>query len=101
MLRRSALDEGGDGKEEGERRKEGRGRTVRPGAGTAVGVVAELVDVHATLGGGVVALDVIGDGGLRGLGGLLKGHGTADGGITSEDSNWAIESGTDIDWTSL
>ena len=38
-------------------------RTVRPSAGAAVAVVTELVDVHATLGGGVVPGDVVGDGG--------------------------------------
>lgn len=30
-----------------------------------IGVVTELVDVHATLSGGVVALDVVGDGSGR------------------------------------
>lgn len=35
------------------------------GAGAAVGVVAELVDVHAALGIGVVAGEIVGDGGGR------------------------------------
>lgn len=34
-------------------------RTVRTGAGAAVGVVSKLVDVHAPLGGGVIALQII------------------------------------------
>ena len=38
-------------------------RTVRTSACAAVCVVAELMDMHATLGGGVVAADVVGDGG--------------------------------------
>lgn len=42
---------------------EKEGRTVRTGRGAAVGVVAELVDVHASLGVGIVARDVVGDGG--------------------------------------
>ena len=36
---------------------------MRASTGATVGVITELVDVHTTLGGGVVALDVIGDGG--------------------------------------
>ena len=38
-------------------------RTVRTSACAAICVVAELMDVHATLGGRVVAADVVGDGG--------------------------------------
>ena len=34
-------------------------RTVRTGAGAAVGVVSKLMDVHAPLGGSVVALKII------------------------------------------
>lgn len=65
---------------------------MRAGAGAAVGVVAELVDVHAALGGGVVALDVVGDGGGAGLGGLLKGDGAADGGVPADDCDcfWVV-----------
>lgn len=33
--------------------------TMGSGTRAAVGVVTELVDVHATLGGGIVALDVV------------------------------------------
>lgn len=36
---------------------------MRSSARTPIGVVAELVDVHAALGGGVVPGDVVGDGG--------------------------------------
>ena len=36
---------------------------MRTSTCAAVCVVAELMDMHATLGGGVVAADVVGDGG--------------------------------------
>ena len=61
--------------------------TVRTGAGAAVGVVTEGVDVHATLGVGVVAGDVPGDLGLGGLGGLLEGDGALDVGVTTDNSD--------------
>ena len=57
------------------------------GAGAAVGVVTELVDVHSSLGIGIVASDVEGDGGWARLGGLFEGDGTLDVGVTSQDSN--------------
>ena len=60
---------------------------MRASAGAAVGVVAELVDVHAAFGGGVGAGDVIGDGGGAGLGVLLEGDGAADFGIATEDGD--------------
>lgn len=53
----------------------------------AVGVVTKGVDVHATLGVGVVASDVPADGGRVGLGGLLKGDSTSDLGVTADDAN--------------
>lgn len=37
--------------------------TVRTGGGAAVGVVTELMNVHATLGIGIIARDVPCDGG--------------------------------------
>lgn len=55
--------------------------------GAAVGVVAELVDVEGTRSIGIVAGDVPGNGGRGVLVGLLKGDGTADLGVTAEDSN--------------
>lgn len=61
--------------------------TVRPGGGAAVGVVAKGVDVHAALGVGVVAADVVGDVRLGILGGLLEGHGALDAGISTEDGD--------------
>ena len=61
--------------------------TVRAGRGAAVGVVTEGVDVETALGVGVVASDVVGDGGGRGLGLLLKDNGTGDLGVTTEDGN--------------
>lgn len=38
-------------------------RTVRTSACAAICVVTELMDMHAALGGGVAAVDVIGNGG--------------------------------------
>ena len=64
---------------------------MRTGAGTAVGVVAELVDVHAALGGGVGAADVVGDGCRARFGGLLEGDGAAYAGVTAEDCDCWIE----------
>jgi hypothetical protein len=46
----------------------GSRRTVRASRSATVGVVTELMDVHASLGVGVMAGDVEGDGGGRGLG---------------------------------
>ena len=62
-------------------------RTVRTSRGTAVGVVAELVDVHSSLGVGVVAGNVVGDGGGRGLGVLLKAHDARDFGVSAKDGD--------------
>ena len=55
--------------------------------GAAVGVVTELVDVHAALSVGIVSGDVPGDGGLGVLVGLPKGNGAGDLGITAELCN--------------
>lgn len=63
------------------------GVEVRTSGGAAVGVVTELVDMEATLGVGVVALDVPRDGGGRVLVGLLEGDSAGDLGVTTEDSN--------------
>lgn len=60
---------------------------MRAGRSAAVGVVTELVDVHASVGVGIVAGDVVADGGWRGLGGLFEGDGTLDVGVTPEYSN--------------
>lgn len=60
---------------------------MRAGGGAAVGVVTEGVDMEATLGVGVVASDVPGDGGGSGLGGLLEGDGSSDLGVTTDDGN--------------
>lgn len=63
---------------------------MRTGRGAAVGVVTELVDVESTLSVGVVAEDVPRDSGGSVLGGLLKGDGTVDLGVTTEDSDWLL-----------
>lgn len=60
---------------------------MRTSGGAAVGVVTELVDMEATLGVGVVALDVPRDSGGRVLVGLLEGDSAGDLGVTTEDSN--------------
>jgi hypothetical protein len=61
--------------------------TVRTSRGAAVGVVTKGVDVETTLGVGVLAAEVVGDGGGRALGVLLEGDGTLDVRVTAEDSN--------------
>jgi hypothetical protein len=63
------------------------GVEVRTGRGAAVGVVAEGVDVEATLGVGVVAGNVPADGGRGVLGLLLEDDGAGDLGVTTEDGN--------------
>jgi hypothetical protein len=60
---------------------------VRTGRCAAVGVVAELMDVHATLSIWVVALDIPCDGGGGALRLLLEGNGTGDLRVTSDGSN--------------
>lgn len=61
--------------------------TVRTSGCAAVGVVTESMDVHATLSVGVVAGDVPCDGGVGVLVRLLKGDGTLDVGVSTEDSD--------------
>lgn len=57
------------------------------GAGAAIGIVTELVDMHTTLGGSIATFDVVRDGGRGGLGGLFKGHSAGDAGVASNDGN--------------
>lgn len=68
-------------------RPESRARTVGAGRGAAVGVVTKGVDVHATLGIGIMAGDVPGDGGRGGLGLLFEDDGASDLGVTTDDSD--------------
>ena len=56
--------------------------------GAAVGVVAKGVNVHATLRAGILTRDIPGDGGRGGFGLLLKGDGTRDLRVTTDDSDW-------------
>lgn len=58
---------------------------MRPSACAAISVVTELVNVHAAIGRGIVAADVIGNGCWGGLRRLLEGDGTANLGVTAED----------------
>ena len=60
---------------------------VRAGRGAAIGVVAKLVDVHATLGVGICVMDLVLDhrGGMLVL--LRELDGARDAGIAAEDSN--------------
>jgi hypothetical protein len=60
---------------------------MRSSRGAAVGVVTKGVDVEATLRVGVVAGDVVGDGGRGTLRGLLEDDGAANLGVTSDNSN--------------
>ena len=54
----------------------------------SIGVVSELVDMHATLGIGIIASDVVGDCGVLMFGSLLKGDGTLDFRVSSDDSDY-------------
>jgi len=54
----------------------------------AVGVVTELMDVHATLGIRIVSGDIPSDGSWGGFGGLLESDGSGDLGVTSDGCNW-------------
>ena len=63
------------------------GVKVRAGRGAAVCVVAIGMDVHATLGVGIVAGDVVGDGRLAILRLLLECDCSGDLGITTKDGN--------------
>lgn len=58
---------------------------MRSSASATIGVVTELVDVHAALGRGIVAADVVRDGCWGGFGRLFEGDGAADLGVTAED----------------
>lgn len=60
---------------------------MRAGRGAAVRVVTKGVDVEATLGVGVIAGDVVGDGGRGTLRVLLEDDGAGDLCVSSEDSN--------------
>jgi hypothetical protein len=65
---------------------------VRSGRRAPVGVIAESVDVHATLRVGIVACDIPGDlGGCR-LGLLLEHDGARDLGVTADDADCATAS---------
>lgn len=59
--------------------------TVRTGTGAAVGIVSELVNVDSSFGRRIITGDIIGDGGRRGFGSLLKIDGAADLGVTTEN----------------
>lgn len=60
---------------------------MRSRRSAAIGVITELMNMHATLGRGVAAGNIVGDGRGRGLGGLLEGDGAADFGVAAEDGN--------------
>jgi hypothetical protein len=70
--------------------------TVRTGGCATIGIVPELMDVHATLSVWVIALDIPGDGGWRGFGALLEGHMASDLGVSSDDGN--CEEGLSAKW---
>ena len=61
---------------------------MRSSARATIGVVAEGMDVHATLSVGVVAADVPGDGRLGALGFLLEVHNALDVRVSTENSDW-------------
>ena len=57
------------------------------GGGAAVGVVAKGVDVHASLGVGIVACDVVGNGRWARLRGLFEGYDALDVGVSAKNSD--------------
>lgn len=61
---------------------------MRPSASASIGVVSELMNVHATLGRRVAALDVIADGSWCRFRRLFEGDGSADVGVTTENRNY-------------
>jgi hypothetical protein len=65
-------------------------RTMRSRARAPVRVISKRVDVHATLGIGVVAADVPCDLGVGVLVGLLEGDGALDVGIPAEDGDYLV-----------
>lgn len=65
--------------------------TVGTGGCAAVGVVTELVDVHATLGVCIVAVDLVGDGGRGRVVGLFEGDGSVDFGVPAEDCDCVMK----------
>ena len=69
-------------------------RTMRTSRGTAVRIVTELMDVETSFGVGIIAADVVGDGGGTGFGRLLKGHGPRDFRVSSKDGDyrWVLPS---------
>lgn len=68
--------------------QDGASPTVRAGRGAAVGVVAKGVDVEAAFRVGVVARDVVGDGGGSRLGILLKSDGATNLAVATEDADY-------------
>ena len=55
--------------------------------GATIGIVSKLMDVHAPLSRGVIALDVVGDCGWGRLVGLLESYGSADIGVSTDDGD--------------
>ena len=62
--------------------------TVRSSGRASISIVSELMDMHAALCRGIVAGDIVRDGGGGGFGGLLKGHGAGDLGVTTKNSHY-------------
>ena len=61
------------------------------GTGASVGVVSELVNMHATLGGRIAAFDIIRNGGWGRFRRLLERHTAGDGGVASKYCNcWVV-----------
>ena len=68
------------------------------GAGTAVGVVTELVDVHAAQGLRVVALEVVGDVRRGALALLLKRHDAVHRRVAADESHCATRAVVSPAW---
>jgi len=64
------------------------GIKMRTRRSTSVGVVTELVDVHATQGVRVIASDIVGDSGGRVFALLLESDGSSDVRVSADDSDY-------------
>jgi hypothetical protein len=61
---------------------------VRTSRSAAIRVITELMNVHASLGVGIVAGDVVRDGCRGGLGGLFECHLPRDLRVSSDDGDY-------------
>ena len=65
---------------------------MRPSARTAIGIISKLVDVHSSLGRCIMAGDIVCNGGMGRLRGLLEGDSTSNLGVTAKNCYYGIVS---------